>query len=91
MVFSLFQPSLNLTVGTSSYPAPIAPDIFDCDDWYATPEAADPADCQVALSLLPSGTEDEPFSYYFPNDDPNHLPLKVSHSEYSLIYHILRH
>ena len=75
MVFSLFQPSSNLTGGLSSYPAPTAPDTFYCNYWYAEPDPPDPADCQVALDLLPGGTDDEPFSYHSSNNDPNRLPL----------------
>lgn len=78
-------------MGLSSYPAPIAPETSYCNYWYAEPDPPDPADCQVALDLLPSGTDDEPFSYHFSNDDPNHLPLNVSHGEHSLLCKVLRH
>ena len=95
MPLSLFQPQFNATLFQNSYhlndvpssfPAPVAPDGYNCDDWYAAPEPPTVADCRVAFSLLPSGTADEQFSYDFPAGDPNLLPIKVSHGASPLLF-----
>ena len=91
MPLSLFQPTFNATIFQnyyhldavpSRYPEPVSPDTYDCAEFYARPSPATTQDCQIALGLLPSGTADEPFSYHFNNDDPNLLPLRVSHGKY---------
>lgn len=37
----------------------------------------------LALGKLPSGDEDQEFSYQYPHDNPNRLPLMVSEGGYS--------
>ena len=93
MPLSLFQPQFNATLFQnyyhlndvpSGFPPPVAPDSYGCESWYAHPQPATVEDCHLALNLLPSGTEVEPFSYHFPADDPNRLPLLISHGEHPL-------
>ena len=90
MPLSLFQPSFNaslfndayhFTTVPSTYPRPISPDDYTCDSFYAEPVKPQLADCQIASDLLPSGNAGQPFSYHFNDDDPNRLPITVSHGE----------
>ena len=76
----LFQPSVNLTRLPSNFPAPVLPDTYVCDSFYALPQPATLADCHEAFDLLPEGAP-QPFSYYFSDDDPNRLPLTVGHGQ----------
>ena len=78
---SLFNEVHNINTFPSTYPAPTAPDDYLCESFYAYPTIPEEADCLIALDLLPSGTAGEPFSYHFNDDDPNRLPLTVSHGE----------
>ena len=65
----------------SAYPAPQAPDLYDCfaknEAWHLFPKAPAIADCKAALKLLPKGTQAEP---WFPSPGEgreNVLPIKV--------------
>ena len=88
MVLSLLQP-FNATFVPSTFPPPVAPDSFTCNDHYAYPKPPVRGDCQVAFEQLPTGDELEPFSYYFSDDDPNQLPIFVAHGMKS-IHHMNR-
>lgn len=76
-----FRNSHLLDVVPSRYPAPVEPDVFTCANYYSTPQIPEVQDCRIALDLLPQGTEGQPFSYHFNNDDPNRLPIIVSHGK----------
>ena len=78
MVLSLLQP-FNASFVPSAYPTPVAPDNFVCNDDYADPKPPVRADCQAAFEQLPTGDGLEPFSYHFSDDDPNQLPIHVTH------------
>ena len=86
MVLSLLQPS-NANFSPSTYPVPIAPDNFICNDHYAYPNPPVRPDCQVAFEQLPTGDGLEPFSYHFSDDDPNRLPIHVAHG-IEAFYHV---
>ncbi|KAL6715396.1 hypothetical protein ACLMJK_006357 [Lecanora helva] len=94
MPSTLLQPHLNITnllapyhlhQVPSSFPPPTAPDTYTCDAWYATPHPPTALDCQHAFSLLPSGTEPEPFSYRFHESDPNQLPVEMSYGTCEIV------
>ena len=94
MAFSLFQPHLNASqlqhanpyhVIPSRFPAPVLPDVYECNEFYATPDVAKTDDCHIALGLLPDGIP-QPFSYHFNDDDPNRLPLTVAHGNIHAMY-----
>lgn len=72
---------MNVSVVPSSFPAPIAPDFYKCDEYYAFPTNATYEDCQIAFNYLPTGSDLIHWASRYNRDDPHSLPFVVTYRQ----------
>lgn len=69
----------------STFPAPIAPDVINCDEFYSVGQPIILEECRSAWDLLPRGSKNYPW-YTDPDSGPAstsqlRLPLEIGHRQ----------
>ena len=70
---------MNHTVTPLFYPAPAAPDFYECDHFYASPFKPAIADCEAAFNLLPQGANNITWTINPQQGEEWGLPYVVTH------------